>query len=220
MYKTLLPTLLAAVLLAACASEPAPVAELPVEVLPPDSQPADDEVLQPAIEPGDPGARPATSGLADDTSIPLEGPENAPETYINGDYVFSIILPDGWQVTAEDANSVTFASGDVRLVLGFRAANEDIDIWGRSGLPAGELVEGPALVLDAGEAPGTMLVYEGEPRMMYWGDPSVPLAIGPLEMLPVLEANAGMAYETVVLTPDQQAQAADLIRAIEYEGPR
>jgi putative hemolysin len=100
----------------------------------------------------------------DSKAVPSQVPLSK---YTNDAYGFSFNQPDTWTVEESD-HSVTFHHQDYALFVGYQWANEQ-QMPFRTGMPAGDFVDGGTFKLLGQDYPKKMLVFEGKTKVVEYG---------------------------------------------------
>ena len=100
-------------------------------------------------------------------------------SYVNADYGFSFRHPFAWSLE-EEANKLALTRGTLTLSIGYRRWGEELDISGRTGLPAGEMIdEGLVPFLDH-FLRKDVLVHEEKVKAVFYGSTAAMLARVPM----------------------------------------
>ncbi len=129
-------------------------------------------------------------------------PQATPE-YTNALYGYTIKIPEGWRVEEKDSQQIILRSEFYELFLGVQRPGEGPETF-RSGLPAGEFVDGGTFTLLGQPQPKKLLVLDGRTKLVDYGSR---LEAGPLLLSAWLEYRGAADYAAVDLPAALIAQA-------------
>ncbi|MBN2006675.1 MAG: hypothetical protein JXA21_25200 [Anaerolineae bacterium] len=171
---------------------------------------------------------PAATGEPAATEVSSTTPESASSTaqpaadafpgwerYDNQDYGFSLSYPKAWKLT-EDTNALYLTrelpDQTLQLRVAYRFLSEDVDLWGRTGIQAGELeMRGVVRVLRH-TLLKKVLVYEEKDKAVFYNS-AQEIESGELAFLFVLETSQG-EYANVDITTEVQDEVDKILSSL------
>jgi putative hemolysin len=127
--------------------------------------------------------------------------------YRNVAYGFSMEPAEGWSVEGQD-NQVVFRKGDHFLFVGVKWVDEELPPF-RTGMPAGDFVDGDTVTLLGQDLPTRQIVYEGKTKVVSY---SPGVAAGDLLLFTWLDAEGdAIPYEDVDIPPEVVEQANQMV---------
>ena len=165
------------------------------------------EVVEATPSPEETGT---TSVDAEATAEPLENID-----YSNEENGISFNYPTNWAME-EEANAFVFRNGSVILRVGYRMAGETADLWGRTGMPAGEVLpmEGIVSFLDESLAKYGIFFEDGLKLVFYGGEPDTILQSGDMEFTIILDDPLS-DYQTLDIPEEVLAEAETILASFE-----
>jgi hypothetical protein len=92
--------------------------------------------------------------------------------YINNPFGFSLVYPKTWQIK-EDSHTLLLGTDAVSLYIGFMWTLESVDIFSRSGIPAGDIVSNGEVTILGATVNREELMYNNQiVAVLYGGAPS------------------------------------------------
>jgi putative hemolysin len=134
-------------------------------------------------------------------------PEHYPR-YINEQYGFSLDPSPDYAIEGWDNYTLFKRSGYV-LFVGYKWADEEVGPF-RTGVPAGDWVDGGTAELLGQEIPRSLLVYEGKVKAVFYGSM---IEVGNLNLSMWLETDQGesVAYEDIDIPAEIQGEADQIV---------
>ncbi|MBN1316721.1 MAG: hypothetical protein JXA42_14680 [Anaerolineales bacterium] len=135
--------------------------------------------------------------------------------YTNDAYGFSFVYPNTWQIK-KDSHTVLLGMDSVTLFIGFRWLSESVDIFSRSGLPAGDLETRGEVTILGETVLREALVYNdqvvavcygGAPSNIYAGDMLFSISFDVLD--PNIDENI---LNTAQTTADQILESMEFVK--------
>jgi hypothetical protein len=99
-------------------------------------------------------------------------------TYTNAQYGFSFQYPSDWVIQDQGTHFVRLGQGPLSLYIGYMALYESVDIWSRTGLPAGDFETRGTVSFLGQELTREVLVYEGVDRVVFYNGPNSRIDVG------------------------------------------
>jgi len=161
----------------------------------------------------------SSEGDAGEISVIEVGIEPTPTptrlTYSNEEYGFEFTYPETWTLT-EDGHGVVLKKGPNRLVIYFCWENECIHpYFGRTSIPAGNLIYADKLSFLGQVIPAELLQYEGKSKAVYYSEPGLQIVIDNLVFMIVLEDQES-DYQEVDLSQATINEAKAIIESAEW----
>lgn len=150
----------------------------------------------------------ASEVVVEATTEPL-----APVGYSSDENGISFSYPTGWAME-EEANAFVFRNGPIMLRVGYRMPGDTVDIWGRSGMPGGDVVLMEGTVPFLGQSLAQYrLFYEGDLLILisFGGEPGAIVQSGAMEFAIILD-NPETDYQTLGI-PEEVLIEAEMILA-------
>ncbi len=101
-------------------------------------------------------------------------------TYTNTEYGFSFQYPSDWVIQDQGTHFVRLGRESLSLYIGYMALYESVDIWSRTGLPAGDFQTRGTVAFLGQELTREVLVYEGVDRVVFYNGPNSRIDVGDL----------------------------------------
>jgi hypothetical protein len=114
------------------------------------------------------------------TAQPTTIAEEPEITYTNAQYGFSFQHPSDWVVQDQGSHFVRLGQGPLSLYIGYMWLYESVDIWSRTGLPAGDFQARGTVSFLGQELTREVLVYEGVDRVVFYNGPNSRIEAGDL----------------------------------------
>jgi hypothetical protein len=183
-------------------------------------------LMEPDVDVGElPTQTPVISGEA-------EGPQPTPEVtdtpsdlYVDEDYRFAFEIPKGWvleeltwieESDEEPRHGLRLLKGFHEIILDYKTVFEDFHI-GPRGMPYGEIVKLPEILILGRQTPGFSLVSDGKTKHVFYGIRSEELrASCGLRML--TGPDLDYTYEDIDLPVEIQADFKNLLMSFNRTG--
>jgi len=95
---------------------------------------------------------------------PLETPVETNARYVNANYGFTLNPSEEWAIKEFD-NHLILQRGDYCLFVGYRPASQDQPLF-RTGMPAGDFVDGGEFTWQGNPLPKKLLVFEDKTKLV------------------------------------------------------
>ncbi len=157
----------------------------------------------------------ATSEATASTSLPAADAFPGWEQYNNQDYGFSLYHPKSWKITEEpNAVYLTQESPDqtLQLRIAYRFLSEDVALWGRTGIQAGDLEMRGTVQLLQHTLLKKVLVYEEKDKAIFYNS-AQEIQSGELAFLVALETSQG-DYDKVDITAETQDEVDKILSSL------
>lgn len=137
--------------------------------------------------------------------------------YSNEENGISFNYPTNWAME-EEANAFVFRNGSVILRVGYRVPGETADLWGRTGMPAGEVLpmDGTVSFLDESMAKYGLFFEDGLKLVFYGGEPGTILQSSDMEFTIILDDPLS-DYQTLDIPEEVLAEAETILASFEVE---
>ena len=90
-------------------------------------------------------------------------------TYANDEYGFTFRYPSTWTMT-EAPHAVRLTQGTLTLSIGYRWAMESVNIFGRTGVPAGDFICDGKIQFLGKVIPAQILEYQRKDKAVFYGE--------------------------------------------------
>ncbi len=174
------------VALTGCSADTLQVGIKATATLPPTPAPSpsfEATIPTPSPSPEPTTASPSPSPESTTPTISTLSPPNVEESlavYTDDAYHLTFQYPAGWVIQERGDRFVRLGQEPLSLYIGYMGVWESVNIWGRSGMPAGELQsQGTATILDQ-ILTRNVLVYEGKELVVFYGQPGSLIMAGDL----------------------------------------
>ncbi len=114
------------------------------------------------------------------TPLPTAIAEEPVITYTNTEYGFSFQYPSDWIIQDQGSHFVRLGRNSLSLYIGYMGLYESLDIWSRTGLPAGDFQTRGTVSFLGQELTREVLVYEGVDRVVFYNGPNSRIDAGDL----------------------------------------
>jgi hypothetical protein len=138
-----------------------------------------------------------------------------PIDYINEETGISFSYPDYWTME-EEANVIVLRNGSISLRIVYRGVNEQVTLWTRTGIPAGDVVVLDSPVSFLGQALSKNgLVYENKLKAVFFGGgPACIVKSDTMDFNITLE-DQGSVYLTLDIPDDVLDEAASILTSFD-----
>jgi hypothetical protein len=131
--------------------------------------------------------------------------------YANDEYGFAFQYPSTWSL-AEESNAVRLTRGTRNLYIGYRWAAESVNIWGRTGAPAGDFIYGGKVFFMGQVIPAHILEYQRRDKAVFYGESGL-VEAGDLVFVIYLGDTDGAHYDQLDLPKDLQAEVQGILES-------
>lgn len=135
-------------------------------------------------------------------TIPTRAEKN---TYTNPVTGYTALLPESWTATETKVsegiceegtvNITMFTDGNLTMSIGARLVGSDVHIQCRTGVPAGELIDGPPIIVGDDEFTPQYQEYLGNTGIVWLGQAEIlPITTGQYELVISIESTDSSDY--------------------------
>ena len=135
-------------------------------------------------------------------------------SYTNGEHGFSFQYPPTWTVQDEHSHAIQISQGSLSLRIGFMWIFESVDIWGRTGLPAGDFETRGTVTFLGQELSREVLAYEGRDKAVFYSVPPLRITAEDLVFSIVLE-DLDTDYLSLEVSEEMQIQADQIVESFD-----
>ncbi len=153
-----------------------------------------------------------------------EGKYQGWRLYIHPQYHYSVLIPLEWGACIRDHYLNLFFLNDRRvltLVIGTKFADDEPHIL-RTGVPAGDVVDGGTVQFLGQTIRKRMIRYEGKDKVVLYGykeDLPYQIPAGNLIFTISLDDFSDRSYEEIELSPEIQQLADEIVESIQLSSP-